>query len=235
LLMDRRPWVAGAILGLLTIKPHLAILLPVLTLGTGRWKAIAGAVLSAGAMIALSLLAFGVEPWAAFVANLPNVSRSLATGALPLNKTPTAFVMLLQLGTPLLLAQILQGFLAVVVAGASLIAWRRAGPWPLKAGLACLGTLIAVPYAFDYDLMLLAVPVGVGALAALKGDSPPGVRLCLALLYCAPLLVGPLWAIAHVQLVPILLAVGYVTLWRQLAAGRSAAPGGSPLPSLLPA
>ncbi len=220
LLMDRRPWTAGAILGLLVIKPHLAILLPVLTLGTGRWKSIGGAAVSSLAVIGVSLLAFGVEPWRAFFTTLPMVGHELAAGLLPLNKTPTLFVALIQLGVPLALAQGVQALAAVTVMGATLIAWRKAAPWPLKAGLAALGTLIALPYAFDYDLMLLAVPVGS--------------RVSLALLYAAPLLVVPLWAIGHVQLAPLILIAGYVGLWRQLiAAGRGVAT--TPALSLQPA
>ncbi|MBM4286055.1 MAG: DUF2029 domain-containing protein [Deltaproteobacteria bacterium] len=34
LLLDRRPWLAGALLGLLTYKPHLAVLVPVVLLAT---------------------------------------------------------------------------------------------------------------------------------------------------------------------------------------------------------
>jgi len=229
LLMDKRPWLAGAILGLLVIKPHLALLLPVLTLGTGRWRTIGGAAVSVIVLTGLSVLAFGLEPWRAFFATLPNVSLALSSGALPLNKTPTLFVMMIQLGAPVLVAQGLQILIAAAAAAATLAAWRRKGPWPLKAGLACLATLIALPYAFDYDLVLLAVPIGAATMRARLQPAPTGVPTSLAVLYAAPLLVSPLWSLLHVQLVPILILLGYGAIWRQLWAEGAPAATTQPL------
>src|SRR5258708_19295063 len=68
LLLAPRPFLAGACFGALIFKPHLGVLIPVALLAGRQWKAIAGAVASAAALVALSLLAFGWKTWAGFLA-----------------------------------------------------------------------------------------------------------------------------------------------------------------------
>src|SRR5207244_366457 len=58
-LLGRRDFAAGAILGLLSYKPQLAIMVPVALLAARHWRAIAGAALSASFAVALSPALFG--------------------------------------------------------------------------------------------------------------------------------------------------------------------------------
>src|SRR5262245_9079541 len=67
LLLDRRPIMAGVLLGLLTYKPHFGILFPLVLLLDRRWQVIAAAIVTALALAALATLAFGVAPWRAFI------------------------------------------------------------------------------------------------------------------------------------------------------------------------
>ena len=65
-LIDRRPALAGALLGLLIFKPQIAVLLPVAVLAGRRWKTLWAAAAVVVAVIALSVLAFGMQPWRGF-------------------------------------------------------------------------------------------------------------------------------------------------------------------------
>ena len=59
-------------------------------------------------------------------------------------------------GAPIPLAYALQG-IAIVALGAALAwLWRSAAPYPLQAAALCLATILATPYSFDYDMMVLA-------------------------------------------------------------------------------
>lgn len=62
-LMDRRPLLAGLLLGLLTIKPHYGMLIPLLLLWQRRWSMIAVASLTFAALIALSFAMVELETW----------------------------------------------------------------------------------------------------------------------------------------------------------------------------
>src|SRR5205085_11486975 len=53
LLLERRPFLAGLVLGCLILKPQLALLLPVATIAARQWRTIAGAILSSVAVMLL--------------------------------------------------------------------------------------------------------------------------------------------------------------------------------------
>ena len=54
-LLERRPYLAGALFGTMIYKPHLALLLPVALVAGRQWRAIAAAALTAGALLGLEL------------------------------------------------------------------------------------------------------------------------------------------------------------------------------------
>jgi hypothetical protein len=62
-LLDRRPIVAGVLIGLLTMKPQLGVLFPFMLLASGRWR-----VFIAAALTALALVAAGPQVWVDFIA-----------------------------------------------------------------------------------------------------------------------------------------------------------------------
>ena len=55
----KKPYVAGAVLGLAVIKPQLTLLLPLVLVTSGRWRVAAGWAAVAGSLAAASLLALG--------------------------------------------------------------------------------------------------------------------------------------------------------------------------------
>ena len=79
-------FLAGIAAGLLTIKPHLGLLIPIAYLAAGCWRAMAAAALTAVVFAALSVLAFGAEPWAAFIGAVGDTSQRLEAQILPLAK-----------------------------------------------------------------------------------------------------------------------------------------------------
>lgn len=103
---------------------------------------------------------------------------------------------------------------ALLVAGATVTAWRRPGPHDLKVALAAAGTLLVSPYVMIYDLLLLAIPLAVMANRALAGGRPTYAGL-LVLAAAAPLLIGPVSAIRIQVVAPILWAL-YDAIWTAL-------------------
>ena len=65
-LLDRRPLVAGALLGALVIKPHLALLVPFWLAAGGRWRAFLAAGASAAWLVLASWVAFGTDTLLAY-------------------------------------------------------------------------------------------------------------------------------------------------------------------------
>src|SRR5581483_1453312 len=63
MLLDRRPLLAGILFGILTVKPQIGYLLPIVLLLTGRWRTIAAACATAAALIAATTIWFGADIW----------------------------------------------------------------------------------------------------------------------------------------------------------------------------
>jgi hypothetical protein len=214
LLVDRRPWLAGALLGLLVYKPQFGVLLPILLIGTGRWRATLAAAASGGAFIALSALVLGLAPWLAFLRTLPEVSAALASGELPWSKMASVFVAARWLGADAPSAYALQIVTAIAIAAATLMAWRRPGDLGLKVGLAALAAFLMSPYSFNYDLVLLAVPIAVTAAFGRDHDLPVGTKAFLLLAAFTPTLFLGIAKMTHLQLMPVAILACYCALFR---------------------
>src|SRR3954468_7525010 len=66
-LLARYPTCAGALLGLLTYKPQLFLLVPVALVAARQWRALGGAALAAAGLALVSVAVLGIEPWRIWV------------------------------------------------------------------------------------------------------------------------------------------------------------------------
>src|SRR5665213_1027294 len=67
-LLDRRPIVSGILIGCLAYKPQFGLLIPLVLIASGRWRAFASAAATVVVMMIAVTLAFGVDVWSAFLA-----------------------------------------------------------------------------------------------------------------------------------------------------------------------
>ena len=220
LMLDRRPWLAGLLLGLLVYKPHFGVLLPLLLASQGRWKSFAGAAISATLFCAISLAVYGLEPWLAFVRNLSVVSQVLERRMLPWPKIPSVFVAVADLGVPQAVAYGVHIAVAVGLAGLTWRAWRLPGPQTLKVALAIPAILAVSPYCFDYDLVLLAIPIALVAEHARRAAVPTGTKAVLGLGFITPIAFTWIADKTHIHLMPVAILLFYAGLWRVLAQAR---------------
>lgn len=159
--LQRRPALAGIFLGLLTYKPQFGLLFPLVLIADRRWLTIAVATLTAIVMAAASWFAFGAAPWAAFFRSLP------ATGHLVLDEGAGNFSRLQSLlrlmrahGAGDSLAWTVQIAGSVAIAAGLVWLWRSRIAFELKAAALAAGTLVATPYVYMYDMVVLAIAVG---------------------------------------------------------------------------
>src|ERR1700744_2183526 len=71
LLLEKRPLMAGTLLGALCIKPHLALLVPIALAAGGHWRAFFAAGLTALALTGLSFLLVGAQASTGVLQNAP--------------------------------------------------------------------------------------------------------------------------------------------------------------------
>jgi glycosyl transferase family 87 len=158
-LMERHPVLAGGCLGLLTYKPHLGVLFPLVLVATGRWLTFWSAAAVALALAALSWLAFGSAPWLAMLQSVSTANQLVLTdGGVGWNKLQSVFGLVRALGGGERLAWIIHGTLALAGVVALVYLWRSRVPFDLKAAALAVGVVLVTPYVFAYDLVALAVP-----------------------------------------------------------------------------
>jgi hypothetical protein len=185
--LEARPILAGVLFGLISWKPQLGLLVPIALLCARQWSAFAAAAATTVAIAALSLAAFGAEPWIAFWRNIPLVSVLLDAGRLPWPKVPSLYVALRMLGLAATPALVLHALAALAVMAAVAHVWRGHAPLRLRGAVLVAGALLMPPYLFDYDLALLAIPIAILAWDGLQRGWRPYEREILVAAWLTPL------------------------------------------------
>jgi alpha-1,2-mannosyltransferase len=199
--LDRRPIAAGILLGLLVYKPQYGVMIPLVLAVSGRWKCFASAAATVGLLALATTLTFGMGVWHAFLAST-EFTRTvvLEQGNTGWYKIQSVFAWARMWGAPVPLAYALQGA-TILGIGASLVwLWRSAAPYPLQAAALCLATILATPYSFDYDMMVLAPAIAFIAADGFSRNFGPWQKTMLAVLWLTPLVAR---SVAQISLIPL--------------------------------
>jgi alpha-1,2-mannosyltransferase len=178
--VDRRPVVAGLLFGALCYKPHFGLLVPVALAAGGRWRAFAAAGATVGALSLASLLLFGGPTWHAFLASALAAHVTYESRHIAVVAYVTPWGAARQLGAAPALAYAVQA--GATLAAAALVGWiwHRDMPLPVRGAALAAATLVAVPVALMYDLMLAAVAILWFVRADREAAMPPAEKLALA-------------------------------------------------------
>jgi len=187
--LERRPILAGVFFGLLTYKPQLGVLLPLVLLVDRRWTTFVSATATAVAAALVSYAVFGAETWQAFFGSF-ELTRTyvLEEGPTGWQKLQSAFAAMRMLGAGIETAYAVQAAVSLFVAGAVLWIWRRPVGIPLKGAALATGSLLVTPYVLDYDLMLLALPLAWLTVDGLRTQFLNWERITLFIVWLLPLL-----------------------------------------------
>ena len=187
-LLQRRPAIAGMLLGLLCYKPQFGLLIPFALLAGGYWRAFAAAAATVIVVCALSWLAFGGGAWLAFRDSF-EFTRTvvLEQGGTGFHKIQSVFAATRLWGAPPVAAYAAQAATIAIVALLLVALWRSSAAYALKAAALLTGALLATPYVLDYDLMLMAPALAFFAAYALERGFLSYERSVLVFGWFAPL------------------------------------------------
>lgn len=187
-ILDRRPILAGVLIGLLAYKPQFGVLLPLVLALTGRWRTFAAAAATVIALAAAATALFGAEIWPAFLDGARYTRNVvLEEGQTGWEKIQSLFSAARALGAPVSLAYALQAGLALFVAGAVAAIWRSKADHADKSAALIAGSLLATPYLLDYDLMALAPAIALLAAGGIERGFRPFEKSLLTFVFLAPL------------------------------------------------
>jgi alpha-1,2-mannosyltransferase len=226
LFLERRPVLAGICFGTLCYKPHFGLLIPIALAGGRHWCAFAAAAASSLGLIALSFAVFGAPTWHDFLASAMASPTTYETGGAKFTAFVTPFGAAMLVGGNLAFAYAIQVVATVVTIGLVAFAWSRRLSLPVRASILASATLVALPLALFYDLLL----AGVAAAWLCRSESKllPAERLVIAACYLA--LVDPVEIACHSH-VPIaaiaalaILAIAVGNMLREARASERHAP-----------
>lgn len=231
-LMRRLPWLAGAMLGVLTCKPQLWVLIPVALFAAREWKVLAGAIASASLLTLVSLAVFGIEPWRQWLTLMlgssPQYQQWLPLGRLNGQSIYTEAVLL---GAAPGIASAIQNL--VILLCAIVVWWTfRTSSMRRDLQLAVLltMTILAAPHVSNYDAVMVTVAVSLFLCRALEDGFRHGDAMLIIVVWSIEILDPPLiirWGLVT----PLVLALFAAAV---IARGRSDAKAhvtpASPLP-----
>ena len=215
-LLERRPVVAGVLIGLLVYKPQFGLMLPLALIAGGHWRAFAAAAVTVALLTLATTMAFGPDVWHAFLLST-KLSRTvvLEDGNTGWQKIQSLFSWARMWGAPIPLAYALQGALTLALGAAIVRLWRGGAPPALKRASLCFAAILATPYSLDYDMMVLAPGIAFYAVDGVQRGFRPWEKTALAALWLAPLVARSVAQVALIPLgVPAMLAVFLLLLWR---------------------
>lgn len=157
--LERRPWLAGFLFGLLAIKPQFGLLIPVALLFGRNWRAFVSAALTVGAFFALAGLVLGFDTFVRFASALPAFSQFIVHNS---DHWPhgicTVFGVARYFGVAVPLAYVLHVVVAALAVSVVAWLWAARARFELKASALVIATLLAPTYLMPYDLLLLGLP-----------------------------------------------------------------------------
>jgi arabinofuranan 3-O-arabinosyltransferase len=162
--LPKRPVLAGALFGVLTMKPQLGLLVPIALVAGGYWRATVAAAFTAIALLSMSIALFGFEPWFAFVQQMGVTSEAVRfghprTGDVNMTLLVSSYGCLRSLGVPDGAAIAVQMLLGLAMACSVAVLWSADVPYALKAAGLVSASLLATPYLFVYDLTHLSIAI----------------------------------------------------------------------------
>jgi hypothetical protein len=158
--LQSRRSLAGLPLGLMIIKPHLAVAFAVYTLFNRRWGTALVAATTVAATSALATVLLGPAVWTAFLDGVTEARSFLEHGFYPFFRMISLYAVVRTFGFSALVATAAQVLVAIFALGMVVLASRQLSPRQ-SLGIAAIATLLISPYAYDYDLLILGIGLGL--------------------------------------------------------------------------
>ena len=165
-LLQKRPILAGILIGLLTIKPQFGLLIPFILITSQNWKAFGSATVTATTLFVATGFAFGFKTWSLFLVETQPLMRSImeAPYQQPYQiNTSTLFMSVRATGAELSVAYTAQIITSLICLGLAIWLWRKNNHVHPRLRIAITLVLIylSTPYAYTYDMVFICAAIAM--------------------------------------------------------------------------
>lgn len=219
-LLERRPLLSGVLFGALCFKPQLGIVIPVALAAGGHWRTFVAASATVAALLGVSILAFGWDTWIAFF-KVAHFNVFVMNQPIMWHRMPTVFAAARLAGAGISLAMLIQALSSLGAIAVTAVVWRRSADTAPKGAALIVATILATPYAWDYDLMAAVFAIvwlwQDGARRGYLGWE----KLILAATMAVTLCAGQFANDTHIQIAPVALWAALMVAVRRATVGRA--------------
>lgn len=174
---------AGVPLGLMIIKPHLAIGIALLALVSARWKMIFVAVLVAVFAMLIATWLFGLNIWLAFSNGVWESTQFLKLGLYPLFRMTSVYAALRSVDMSAQIAMTVHFLCAILACAAIIISWFKDSDIIRVCGITAMASVFISPYFYDYDLTVMSLALALLASSLVKKEQQPWKILLIPLFW----------------------------------------------------
>jgi alpha-1,2-mannosyltransferase len=218
LMLDSRPFIAGACLGALVYKPHLAIVIPIALIAARRWRSLGAFAMTAAGLGLSSLALFGAATWTAFFKSASVAQTALERNWVGNDKMQSVFGAVRLLHGGLVAAYGLQIIAALVVFCGLFLLHRRSFRSSAEGPAMAAAALLVTPFLLDYDLILLAVPLAWILREGRRTGFLPWEKMVGLAGFALPVISLPVARLAYAPLGPIVCVGIFVLVLRRALA-----------------
>jgi alpha-1,2-mannosyltransferase len=155
---ERRTWMAGLFVGALAYKPQFGLLIPIALLAQTEWRVLISGTIATLTVAVIAGFSFGWDTWPAAVHAIIERGQFITATTENAFLTSPFGVLRNTFALPAAVAWIGQGIVSLVAARCVWVVWRNpAVGFDLKAAVLAIGSFIAAPHPFPYDLGIVVV------------------------------------------------------------------------------
>jgi hypothetical protein len=159
----------GLLLSFMIFKPQLAFIFPIKLLAEKAWRTIGGLLAGTIILISASIVWFGYSSWILFFTRtskfMSGVINAQWTGTPAQADFSSVFIAVKSIGFSNNPAWMAQGIISIISIVVCLYIWKFIETTKenktLKVAITLILTLLATPYAHDYDLVISAIAIAI--------------------------------------------------------------------------
>lgn len=205
--LNRRPGLAGAFFGLVTLKIQLALILPVCLLAGRHYRSLLAMFVTATVLEAAGIALAGMHSLPAFLATSHEILGVVAHRPELLPRLPTVYSLLVGLSLAPAVAIVCQAIVSLADIVAVFVIWRRSNDLAVRTLAWAAGAVLATPFIYDYDLVIFVVPLAAIAKSRWKQGIAWSDAIVMSILWWGSFGVRYLAGAAGFQAGPLLVAL----------------------------